>query len=93
MYKNKSMPPAGTSAQVKPIKLFYGMEAARGDYEHKYKNQHGNLNNPRWIRIDDLNAGLGLTSTALMTGYIIDDIKKGIDVGGANASVLIKEYP
>ncbi len=93
MYKNKSMPTASTSAQARPIKLFYGMEAARGDYEDKYKNQHGNLNNLRWIRIDDLNAGLGLTSRALMASYIIDDIKKGIDVRGENARVLIKEYP
>ncbi|WP_369788778.1 hypothetical protein [Rouxiella sp. WC2420] len=92
MYKNKSMPSASTSAQAKPIKLFYGMEAARGDYEHKYKNQHGNLNNLRWIRIDNLNASLGLSPDKLMTTNIIDDLKKGINVGAINATDLMQEY-
>lgn len=93
MYKNKSMPTASTSAQAGPIKLFYGMEDSRENYEKNYLVKHKTLNTLRWIRIDTLNASLGLTMYYLLTTNIIYKIKNGINVGTQNTRKLIKDHP
>gem|GEM_PF-5783498 len=93
MYKNKSMPTASTSAQARPIKLFYGMEDSRKNYLKEYHDLHGTLNDLRWIRIDTLNAHLELTPESLMNSNIIKNLKKGIKVKTENVNELIIECP